>query len=45
MSFVVVVAWSIISFVARAFEIISTADMYIGMTILMAAIYITCEIE
>lgn len=45
MSFLIVVIWGIISLLVRAFEVISTADMYIGMTIFLAANYITCEIE
>lgn len=45
MPFVILVVWFIVSIVARAFEVISTADAYIGMTILLAAIYIECAIE
>ena len=40
MTFVILVVWGIISFFAREFGEISTADMYIGMTILLAAMYI-----
>lgn len=40
MTFVILLVWCIISVLAGAFEKISTADMYIGMTILLAAIYI-----
>ena len=45
MTFVILVIWCIVSFLARVFEVISTADIYIGMTILLAAIYIECAIE
>ena len=45
MTFVILVVWCILSFFAGVFEKISTADMYIGMTILLAAIYIECAIE
>ena len=45
MTFVILVVWHIVSVLARAFEVISAADMYIGMTILLAAIYIECAIE
>ena len=40
MTFLIIVVWSIVSIFAGAFEKISTADMYIGMTILLAAMYI-----
>ena len=40
MTFVILIVWCILSVFAGAVETISTADMYIGMTILLAAIYI-----
>lgn len=40
MTFIILLVWSITSVLAGVFEKISTADMYIGMTILLAAIYI-----
>lgn len=45
MTFAILVVWCIISVFAGVFEKISEADMYIGMTILLAAIYIECAIE
>ena len=40
MTFLIIVVWSVVSIFARAYEVISAADMYIGMTILLAAMYI-----
>lgn len=45
MILVILVVWCIVSVLARAFGVIDTADAYIGMTILLAAIYIECAIE
>ena len=40
MTFVILIVWCILSVFAGTVEVISAADMYIGMTILLAAIYI-----
>ena len=40
MTFVILLVWCIISVLEGVFEKISISDMYIGMTILLAAIYI-----
>ena len=45
MSIVILLVWCIVSFLTRLFEQISTADMYIGMTIFLAAEYIECAIR
>lgn len=45
MTFVILLVWYIISVLAGALEKISTSDMYIGMTILLAVIYIELVIK
>ena len=45
MTFVILLVWCIISVLAGVFEQISTSDMYIGMTILLAAIYVELVIK
>jgi hypothetical protein len=45
MTFVILVIWCLVSALAIASKEISAADMYIGMTILLAAEYIEWVIE
>lgn len=40
MTFVILIVWCILSVFAGTHEVISTSDMYIGMTIILAAMYI-----